>query len=74
MPGSESPDDKRAQQLNSIAAEIMSARSITTVDLYAAMLECGEPCKACKPHCSPDGYRYLTEHAIVPAIKAALRA
>ena len=74
VPGSESPNDKRAQRLNAIAAEIMGARGITIIDLYRTMLECGDACKTCKPHCGPEGYQYLTDHAIVPAIKAALDA
>lgn len=67
-----SPDDKRVQELNEIASQIMSKRNITVVDLYKTMTECGEACKGCKPHCPPEGYEYLTEHAIVPAIKRAL--
>ena len=59
-------------ELNEIAAAVMAARKIATVDLYATMAACGGDCKACKPHCGPAGYTYLTDHAIVPAIKKAL--
>jgi hypothetical protein len=67
-----SPSDKKVLELNAVAREIMSARSIPTVDLYATMTRCGDACKSCKPHCGPDGYEYLVQNAILPAIKKAL--
>ena len=67
-----SPSDKRVLELNEIAAVVMKQHNVTTVDLYAAMKACGEPCYSCKPHFGAAGYNYLSSHAIVPAIKKAL--
>lgn len=67
-----SPSDKRVVELNQLAASIMAARNVTVVNLYATMEQCGAACSGCKPHCPPSGYQYLTDKAIVPAIKKAL--
>ena len=63
---------QRVMELNEIATKVIAERNITSVDLYATMTACGDDCKACKPHCGSAGYTYLTEKAIVPAIKKAL--
>ena len=67
-----SPNDKKVQELNAVAAGVMAARGIATVDLYATMTQCGAACSDCKPHCPPGGYQYLVDHAIAPAIRKAL--
>lgn len=66
------PGNRRVLELNAIATEIMTQRNITTVDLFATMTACGDPCKSCAPHCGPAGYQYLVDHAIAPAIRSAL--
>lgn len=67
-----SPGNKRVIELNAIAAAIMSARNIDTLDLHATMVKCGTLCFDCKPHCGPAGYQYLVENAIAPRIEKAL--
>lgn len=67
-----SPNDRKVIELNAIASDIMKARKIPVVDLYATMTACGKECSGCKPHCGSEGYKYLVDHAIVPAIRKAL--
>lgn len=70
-----SPSDRRVMELNEIARQVMATfdkPAVQVVDLYESMRQCGEPCYSCKPHCGPEGYQYLSDHAIVPAIKKAL--
>ena len=67
-----SPGDKQVRELNAVALEIMTARNITTVDLYKTMTTCGKTCSGCKPHCDAAGYQYLVDAAIAPAIRKAL--
>ena len=72
--------DQKVQQLNSIAKEVMdtgagsNSSAVTVVDLHATMLTCGDACKSCAPHCGPDGYQYLVDHALAPAVKAAINS
>lgn len=72
VPGALSPSEKRVLELNEIATTIMVERNVTVVDLHKTMQECGKLCEGCKPHCPPEGYKYLSDHAIVPAISKAL--
>ena len=66
------PDNVKVRDLNTIAKTIMDKRNILVVDLYATMKTCGPVCEACKPHCEPEGYQFLVDHAIAPAVKAHL--
>lgn len=77
MPGGSGEDPKGADaehiaELNVAAAQIAEDRSFKVVDLHSTMKACGDACKSCQPHCNADGYKYLVDHAILPAVKAAL--
>lgn len=65
-------DNVRVRALNKVAAAVMQRQGVPVVDLYATMKACGTDCEACKPHCQPAGYSYLVQHAIAPAVLAAL--
>jgi hypothetical protein len=74
-------DRSISQELNPAAAAIMGEVGITTVDLYEAVTgRCGAvPQAACFnltgcfcPHCNSDGYQFLAQSTIAPAIRAAL--
>jgi hypothetical protein len=67
-----SPDHAKVIALNTAATQIVSAHSITVIDLYATMKACGAACDACKPHCQPEGYQYLVTNGLYPAVKKAL--
>jgi hypothetical protein len=71
--GASGPGEQRVLEMNALAATIMAARNIPVVDLYQTMTDCGDTCKDCQPHCSPAGYQYLVDHAITPAVRAALK-
>lgn len=77
MPGGSGEDPEEAAaahvaELNVAATQVAASRSITVVDLHATMKACGDACKACKPHCETEGYKYLVDHAILEAVRAAL--
>jgi hypothetical protein len=70
-----------SQELNPAAAAIMEEAGIKTVDLYEAVTgKCGAvPQASCFnltgcfcPHCNSDGYNFLAQSTIAPAIRAAL--
>jgi hypothetical protein len=66
------PGNQRVLELNELALHVMEERNITFVDLFQTMTDCGAICSACKPHCDAQGYQYLVDHAIAPAIKHAM--
>jgi hypothetical protein len=69
--------------LNPAAGAVMRGLGVPTVDLYVAVTEkCGAvPQASCFglagcfcPHCNADGYAFLADTVIAPAIRAALAA
>jgi len=66
------PDRTKVEQLNAAALKVVAAHNIAVVDLYATMEACGAACDGCKPHCGPDGYAYLVEHGLLPAVRKLL--
>lgn len=67
---------------NKDAVDIMAKYNIPTVDMHAPIIEeCGPaPNKTCLginncfcPHCSGDGYQWISERTIAPAIRQALQ-
>jgi hypothetical protein len=72
-----------SSSLNPSAAAIMQSLGVPTVDLYSAIVaKCGPvPTASCFglagcfcPHCNSEGYQWLAEQVIAPAIRAALAA
>jgi acyl-CoA thioesterase-1 len=68
--------------LNPAAAAIMASHGVSTVNLYSAVVaKCGAvPQAECfglvgcfSPHCNDQGYAYLADTVISPAIRAALQ-
>ena len=73
--------DATVSYLNDQAKALMDASNIDTVDLHAAVVAaCGpSPQTTCLgedgggcPHYSPDGYAYIANTTVAPAIRAAL--
>jgi hypothetical protein len=73
--------DQDVCELNRRAAEVMAELNVDTVDLHAAIVgKCGAvPQASCfghsncfSPHCSPEGYEWLANSTLVPAIEKLL--
>jgi len=64
--------ERRVQQLNAAALGVAAEFNVPAVDLYGAMQACAAACASCQPHCDSDGYEFLVQQAIAPAVKAAL--